>query len=159
MTPFILKCRTKLPSEAKPSNDCEYDQDKQLWVEKNTGIPTVMRSGGCVKPSQFGETSITESHEGADQPDMATLRASQFGETTVTSTPEGTDQPHMVTLRASKFGETAVTRGPEGVDQPLAATLQASRFGETTITKAPEGADQADVIAEQVVARASYSHF
>lgn len=134
MTPFILKCRTKLPSEDRPSDDCIYDQHEQIWIEITTGNPVVMRSGRCVKASQFGETSLTESHEGVDQPDVATLRASSFGETTHTAAIEGVDEPHMAILRASQFGET-------------------------TITKAPEGTDQANVITELAVNRASYSHF
>ena len=49
--------------------------------------------------SQFGETTLTETREGVDQPEGSTIQASQLGETTLTKTHEGADQTERATLQ------------------------------------------------------------
>jgi hypothetical protein len=140
MTPFILKGRRQLSPESAPSSDEFYDQHRQLWIDRESGEPLVRRMQSRVEPSQFGETTITETREGADQSEIACLTASQFGETTITKTREGADQ-FEITLLSSQFGETTVTATLEGADQTEATLLYPSEFGETTITRTREGHD------------------
>lgn len=144
MTPFILKGRRKLPPESDPSNEQVYDDYRQLWIDKKSGTPVVSCVRTQAQPSQFGETTITETREGADQAEVATLQASKFGETTITKTMEGADQFEVTALAASRFGETTVTATVEGADQAEAASFQASQFGETTFTRTREGHDQTE---------------
>lgn len=144
MTPFILKGRRKLPPESAPSNEQVYDEYRQLWIDKKSGTPVVSCVRTQAQPSQFGETTITETREGADQVEVATLQASKFGETTITKTMEGADQFEISTLLPSQFGETTVTATLEGADQTEVAMLQASKFGETTFTRTREGHDQTE---------------
>jgi hypothetical protein len=146
MIPFILKGRTKLPSESDPSDDQVYDQYRQLWIDKKFGAPVVSCVRTQAQPSQFGETTLTETREGADQADTAFLEASRFGETTMTKTMEGADQFEVVALAASQVGETTLTTTVEGAVQTEVATLQASKFGETTFTRTREGHDQTEEI-------------
>jgi hypothetical protein len=90
--PFILWERQPLPAESAPMHEHRYDPQRQLWINATTGVPVVAES--CAhRASQFGETSITETREGADQSEVSSLSASQFGETTMTKTHEGYDQP------------------------------------------------------------------
>jgi len=159
MTPFVLLGRKKLPPESAHSPEQVYDDDRQLWIDKSSGLPLVLCMQTHPQPSPFGETTVTETREGVDQTEGATLRASQFGETTLTKTREGADQLEGATLlRASQFGETINTRTREGVDQAEGTTLQASQFGETTLTDTREGADQTEGVAP-LVFHAPYSHF
>lgn len=144
MTPFVLTGRRKLPPESDPADEHIYDEYRQLWIDKKSGTPLVSCVQTKAQPSQFGETTITETREGADQVEVATLQASKFGETTITKTMEGADQFEITTLPASQFGETTVTATLEGTDQTEVATLQASKFGETTFTRTREGHDQTE---------------
>lgn len=113
MTPYILLNRKKLPLESIPSPEYVYDQHQQLWIVKNSGVPLVC----CMRThaSQFGETSITETREGADQTDTA-VYVPGLGEADQASAHEGMDQGDLI--QASRFGETSMTRAPEGSDQP-----------------------------------------
>lgn len=118
MTPFVLLGRKKLPPEDAPSPDHAYDASKQLWIDSTSGVPLVLRMQGHAPRSQYGETTITETREGADQSEGASFQLSQFGETTLTKTREGADQSEGIDLlQASQFGETVQTRTREGVDQ------------------------------------------
>lgn len=92
MTPFILQGRKILEPETGPSVEHTYDRHLQLWVDRDSGTPVVSRLQNQIRASNFGETTITETREGADQSEVTTLSASQFGETTMTKAPEGTDQ-------------------------------------------------------------------
>lgn len=145
MTPFVLKGRWQLPPESGPSNDEIYDRHRQLWIDRESGEPLVRRMQNLVEPSQLGETTITETREGADQSEVAGFTASQFGETTVTKTREGADQFEISVLVSSQFGETTVTATLEGADQSEVTLLHPSEFGETTITRTREGHDQSEV--------------
>lgn len=159
MTPFVLLGRKKLPPESAPSPEHVYDDDRQLWIDKSSGLPLVLCMQTHAQLSPFGETTMTETREGVDQTEGATLRGSQFGETTLTKTREGADQSEgAALLRASQFGETINTRTREGVDQAEGTTLQASQFGETTLTDTREGADQTEGAAP-LASHAPYSHF
>ena len=132
MTPYILLVRKKLPPERSPSPEHVYDEYRQLWIDKASGVPLVC----CVR----------------------THAQSQFGETTLTETREGADQTEAAARQGSEFGETIQTRTREGIDQTEASALQASQFGETTVTYTQEGADQ----TERAIVReldAPYSHF
>jgi hypothetical protein len=119
MTPYILLGRKKLQPESEPSPEHVYDEDRQLWIDKNSGAPLV----SCMRAqaSQFGETTMTETREGADRTEGA-VHASEFGETLQTRTLNGMDQTDI--LQASQLGETTMTRSREGADQPETATLQ-----------------------------------
>lgn len=122
MTPYILLARKKLRLERTPAPEHVYDEYRQLWIDKNAGMPLV----SCMRThaqSQFGETTLTETREGADQTEGAALHASQFGETIKTMTRESVDQPEGSTLRASQLGETTLTRTQEGADQTERTTL------------------------------------
>jgi hypothetical protein len=113
-----------------------------VWISKKSGLPIIL--GMQREQSEFGETTITATVEGADQSEISTLAASQFGETRVTrSEGEGTDQPAFATLSSSQFGEsTKVTRTPEPLGDPNFFDGFSSQFGETTLTKTQEGTDQ-----------------
>jgi len=117
MTPFILQGAIRIPPEQAPSADHIYDAQLQIWTDGRTGVPVVI-SSVHVEATRFGETTITETQEGADQPEAQLLRASSFGETTVTKTAEGVDQSEVTSLSATRFGETTVTATVEGVDRP-----------------------------------------
>ena len=67
MSPFILEGRKKLPPEAAASSEEQYDQHRQLWADRRTREPLVSRLHRGVEASQYGETSLTETREGADQ--------------------------------------------------------------------------------------------
>jgi hypothetical protein len=134
MMPFVLLGRKKLPPESAPSLEHEYDRYRQLWIDKISGEPLVSRMHGHAQPTQFGETTMTESREGVDQSEGVSLQASQFGETTLTKTHEGADQSEGV-FQASQFGETTHTATREGADQTESAAFQASEFGETINTR------------------------
>src|SRR5882762_5221913 len=140
MTPFVLLGRKKLPPDSAPSPEHVYDDDRQLWIDRSSGIPLVLSMQAHAQRSQFGETTMTETREGVDQSEGTTFQASQFGETTLTKTREGADQSEgadeieNTVFHASQFGETTNTRTREGTDQTEGTTLQASQFGETTLT-------------------------
>ncbi|MEQ8347973.1 MAG: hypothetical protein RIB84_08905 [Sneathiellaceae bacterium] len=153
MIPFILRGCKKLPPEGAPSNNEVYDQHGQLWIDRESGEPLVCRIRTRVHPSQFGETTITETREGADQSEVSVLGASQFGETTITKTSEGVDQSEIAVLSSSRFGETTVTATLEGTDQTDAAKFHQSEFGETTITRTHEGHDQTEMTFSSVSER------
>jgi hypothetical protein len=145
MMPFVLLGRKKLPPESAPSPEHTYDDHRQLWIDKTSGEPLVSLMKGRAQPTQFGETTFTESREGADQTEGITFEASQFGETTLTKTREGADQSEGATpFRATQFGETTHTATREGVDQAEGVSIHASQFGETTSTRTREGADQTE---------------
>ena len=131
MTPYILRGRKKLPPESAPSPDHVYDSTRQLWIDKNSGAPLVLAMRRGAEPTQFGETTLTETREGVDRTEGA--------------------------VHASDFGETIQTRTREGVDQTEGSALQASRVGETTLTKTREGADQTEGTTRREL-DAAYSH-
>ena len=133
MTPFILRGRRELPAESTPSAQQVYDADLQLWMDTRENLPLVECHLNHAEPTQFGETTFTETREGADRSEGASIEASDFGETIQTRTREGTDQ----------------TEG---------SGIQASRVGETTLTKTREGADLSEG-SNAMEADASYSHF
>ena len=143
MPPFILKGRKKLPPEPAASSEEEYDQHRQLWVDRKSQEPLVSRIQREIEASQYGETSLTETREGADQTDSA-FHASSYGETTVTKTREGADMTEASTLDASSYGETIKTATREGADQPDRA-IGASSYGETIETRTREGVDQTEI--------------
>ena len=87
-----------------------YHPLRQLWVSTESGEPLVVGHirgrRAPIASSEFGETSLTRTIEGADQSEgrigqvscsdtsltAGKLLASQFGETLVTETGEGVDQ-------------------------------------------------------------------
>lgn len=111
--PFILQTRAVIPPEAAPSTDHHYDTAQQIWINTSTGRPVVAEHNST-HASQFGETSITETREGADRSEVSGFDASRFGETTVTKTFEGHDQGESIF--SSQFGETSLTATREGHD-------------------------------------------
>ena len=148
MTPFILKGCKKLAPEREPSDEQIYDQRLQVWINRSSGVPVVTEMQKHIQHSQFGETPITETREGADQPDISDLEASQFGETTITRADgEGADQPMLTDVLSSQFGETTETKASEGTDEPNLSDILSSSFGETTVTSTREGADQPEISA------------
>lgn len=150
MTPFVLKGRTLVSPESAPS-DCEiYCRHRQLWIDQGSGEPLIRRIQDRVQPSQFGETTITETREGADQSEVTRLTASQFGETTITKTQEGADQSEITHLWPSQSGETTLTATIESDDQNENDLLHYSQFGETTVTRTREGHDQSEATSAPV---------
>ena len=148
MTPFVLLGRKQLPPEATPSPEEIYDDNRQLWVDRASGIPLVLRMKGNAQSSQYGETTITETREGVDQSEGTALIASQYGETTHTATREGIDQTESTVFQASPFGETTMTKTREGVDQTEGTVgFRASQYGETIHTRTREGIDQTESAA------------
>lgn len=133
MTPFILRERKRLPVESAPKAQHIYDGELQLWMDTEEQLPLVECLRSRAEPTQFGETTFTETREGIDRP-------------------EGTS------IEASNFGETIQTRTREGVDQTEVSTLLASQLGETTMTKTREGADRSEA-SQPTVFDAAYSHF
>jgi hypothetical protein len=145
MSPFILEGGKKLPPEPAASSEEEYDQYRQLWIDRNSQEPLVSRLHREIEASQYGETSLTETREGADQADSA-FQASSYGETTVTKTREGADMTEASAWDTSSYGETIKTATREGADQPDSA-MRASSYGETIETRTREGADQTEISA------------
>jgi hypothetical protein len=146
--PFVLRKRLLLPREAGPQFNQVYDPDRQIWIDKSSGLPLIAIMSARTTQSTFGETRMTAAREGLDAP--AALNASQFGETRLTEAREGLDAPAV--LAASQFGETLLTKTAEGHDQSELVDalpnekqhpkLLASLFGETTITRSSEGHDR-----------------
>ena len=62
-------------------------------------MPSVSCMRTHAQPTQFGETTLTETREGVDQTEGNTLQASQLGETTLTKTREGADQSEGAALQ------------------------------------------------------------
>ena len=159
MTPFVLLGRKKLPPEGSLSPDHAYDVSKQLWIDSVSGVPLVLRMQGHAQRSQYGETTITETREGADQSEGTALLATRFGETTITATREGADQSEGAVFQMSQFGETTLTKTREGADQSEGMdSLLASQFGETVQTRTREGVDQTEASAD-MTCNAPHSHF
>jgi len=142
MTPFVLRGRIRLPPEPEPSSEHLYDEKSQLWINRTSGSPLVIEMTRHHRAFQFGETTFTETREGADQSETNSIEATTFGETTVTATREGIDQSEITLFEASQFGETTLTKTIEGVDQSELSDVLSSQFGETTFTRTREGADQ-----------------
>lgn len=82
-------------------------------------------------------------------------QASQFGETSMTETREGADQTDTAVYTPS-LGDSIQAPAHTGVNR--SDLFEASRFGETTMTRAPEGSDQPRNFSFHTV-HASYSHF
>jgi len=143
MPPFILEGRKKLAPEPAPSSEEQYDQERQLWVDRESQEPLVSRLHRDIEASQYGETSLTETREGADQADSA-FQASSYGETTMTKTREGADLTEASAWDASSYGETIKTSTREGADQPDRA-IGVSSYGETIETRTSEGTDQTEI--------------
>lgn len=121
MTPYILLGRKELPREESPSPDDVYDEHRQLWIDKISGLALVSQMQNCVQETRFGETTFTRTREGADQTE-GIVRASRFGETTQTHTVEGIDQTEITGIQSSQFGETIATKTREGMDQSEGGT-------------------------------------
>jgi hypothetical protein len=128
MTPFILEGRKKLAPEPAASSEEQYDQERQLWVDRESQEPLVSRIHRGIEASQYGETSLTETREGADQADSA-FQASSYGETTMTKTREGADMTEASVFDASSYGRA----------------IGVSSYGETIETRTREGADQTEI--------------
>ena len=146
MTSFLLAGRRKLPPETPPSPNESYDTVRQLWIDADSDEPLVTRFGRSVPASQYGETSLTETREGADQSE-GTIHASPYGETSITKTQEGADQSESSYIVMSPYGETTKTATREGVDQPERA-IESSSYGETISTRTREGSDQTEISSE-----------
>lgn len=139
---FVLKKRETIISDIKPSGQIVYDTDLQIWVNNDNRKPVVLNSTRSrsrnALASDFGETQITRTREGADQSEM--ISCSDFGETLITETREGADQSEII--GCSDFGETIFTKTQEGADQ--SDLIQCSDFGETRLTATREGVDQSE---------------
>ena len=123
MTPFILKGATEIPPEIEPTSEHTYDPQQQIWIDNRTGVPLVISSIDH-NDSRFGETTLTETREGADQSESISIYDSRFGETTLTKTREGADQGEGAVFGPTRFGETTHTATAESTDNPEIATAQ-----------------------------------
>ena len=113
---FILMKREALNQETGPQSGIRYDEMLQIWVNEETGKSIVLQSleeSIKLDSSDFGETIITRTQEGADQSEV--LGSSEFGETLMTETREGVDQAEIIGF--TEFGETRMTATREGIDQ------------------------------------------
>ena len=125
MTPFILKNAKRIQTSGISLDDYDYDPDRQIWIDPRNNLPLVIST--LDNPAtHYGETTITETMEGVDQPESHSLLSSQYGETTITKTAEGVDQTEITALQATRYGETTITATVEGVDRPERAV--ASEF-------------------------------
>jgi len=110
--PFVARQRTPLPATDSAGTTHHYHPLHQLWVSAKSGEPLVVghvRSRHApLARSEFGETSLTRTSEGADQSEAHNGQAS-CADTSLTDT--------RGKLLASQFGETLVTETSEGVDQ------------------------------------------
>jgi hypothetical protein len=122
MTPFILKGAIKIPPESDIPSEHVYDRQRQIWIDRSSNVPVV--SSAEAHASRYGETTVSETREGADQTEVASIQASKFGETTMTKSMEGADQGEIAALAISRFGETTVTATLEGADHSEVATIQ-----------------------------------
>jgi hypothetical protein len=122
LTPYVLRERKELPPENSPSPDEVYDESRQLWIDKSSGLPLVSCMQKDAQATTYGETTYTKTREGADQTES--VYASRFGETTQTHTVEGIDKTEVTAIQASQFGETISTRTREGTDQSEGGTRQ-----------------------------------
>ena len=118
---FVLVGKRPIPWQSAPRPSEVYDPELQVWIHSDTGKPIVLMEPEDFKNrtcTPFGETEITETREGIDQPESTlarTFSASPFGETLITRTREGVDQPEA--MQFSPFGETIYTATREGIDQ------------------------------------------
>jgi hypothetical protein len=105
--PFVARSRKLLSTPAPAGPEHRYDSNMQIWVCARTGEPLVLlrtqQDGRTLAASEFGETTLTKTVEGADQSEGRVdasfassgyrgVSASQFGETTLTESGEGADQ-------------------------------------------------------------------
>jgi hypothetical protein len=74
VTPYILLGRKKLPPESAPSPEHLYDNQRQLWIDRNSSEPLVSSMRAQAQPMKFGETTLTETREGADQTECAAVQ-------------------------------------------------------------------------------------
>ena len=81
MTPFILRGRKELPAETAPAAQHVYDSHLQVWMDTKENLPLVECLRRSAQPTQFGETTLTDTREGADRTEVASIEASDFGET------------------------------------------------------------------------------
>lgn len=117
MQPIVLQGKLAIPAAHRPSAGQVYDASRQLWINRATGIPVVIEAASARhESSRYGETTLTESREGADQSEVAAIDLSRFGETTLTRSQEGADAAEGMSI--SRFGETQITATAECVDAP-----------------------------------------
>jgi hypothetical protein len=114
VTPFILIGRRELPPENEPAPQHVYDADLQIWIDSEKNLPLVQCLSTRAEPTQFGETTLTETREGADRPEGASVEASNFRQTIRTQSREGVDQTEATAVRASQIGETTLSKTQEG---------------------------------------------
>jgi hypothetical protein len=132
MTPFILLARKMVPAECPSSATESYDHHKQIWIDTETGEPLVCRMRNATQPSQFGETTFTETREGADQSEASVFSASQFGETTFTKTSEGVDATEIVGLLSPTHAVVPAPTILQGIDVPSEPRLKRMQWHEKT---------------------------
>jgi hypothetical protein len=112
---FVARRRTPVQPCESAGPEHRYDPIQQLWVNAESGEVLVMQHVNGIRShlaaSDFGETTLTRTIEGADQsegrvsdeltaPDTSfgarTISASPFGETSLTETSEGIDQSERI---------------------------------------------------------------
>lgn len=156
--PFVLLDTVCVPDRIEPAG-VTYDQRRQLWVANDGVTPYVRMVLSAGLDSEFGETSITETREGTDQPDVAealALPAQVDGrgqESSARSVQGHTESLARLSLQldsrsvdgrslSSQYGETTRTGSQEGTD--VHEGNLASDFGETTYTRTREGVDASE---------------
>lgn len=105
MKPYILSVCKSIPAEETVLDEQYYDEAIQCWIDSRSGDPVVTRQPGSA--SKFGETTMTETREGADQSEVASFAVSQFGETTITKTAEGVDQTEIADGALAELSDVA----------------------------------------------------
>jgi hypothetical protein len=115
--PFVARHRTALPPNAAPGPKQKYDGARQLWMDVASGKPLVThhiahRRGAAVAASEFGETILTRTSEGADQ-----VEGRGDGVDSQIASSHRRGFPSAGALAVSEFGETLQTESGEGQDQ------------------------------------------
>lgn len=131
MKSLILKGAVQLPVESKPPSNHVYDYERQIWIDTIRNEPVIFQISQQMA-TRFGETMITETREGVDQSEIASLD-----------------------ITSHSTSEVDI----QNPNSCISFQFEATRFGETTITKTAEGVDVVEVISEYYTdTNVTYSH-
>lgn len=152
---FILETRKKLPPEPAASSEEKYDRQRQIWIDRKSQEPLVCRIHSGIKASNYGETLLTKTLEGADTTETSAWDVSSYAETIKTATREGADQPDRAII-ASSYGETVETRTREGADQTEISSI--ADAGPLATAPPKIGPNTTQILSDRLP-NAAHSHF
>lgn len=119
MKSFILMGATKIPDKSDPPSSHVYDDEFQIWIDTLQNEPLISQITQQLA-TRFGETTITETREGADQSEISSVAI-----TTQFDAADDIEFPAYISnyrLESTRFGETTITKTSEGVDTSEATT-------------------------------------